>query len=85
MATRGLQAHPAPAWAWLSQVSPEHQLAMVAALAPHVDGAISKTVSVPPNTSPQVIEALMRSAWRQGLKGVAVFRRGSRPGVVQPA
>ena len=85
MAIRGLQAHPAPAWAWVSRVSPEHQLAMVAALAPHVDGAISKTVSVPPSTPPQAIEALMRSAWRQGLKGVAVFRRGSRPGVVQPA
>lgn len=72
-----------PAWAWLSAVSPEHQLAMVAALAPHVDGAISKTISVPQDTSPAAIEALMRSAWQQGLKGLAVFRRGSRAGVLQ--
>ncbi|MEY2594301.1 MAG: hypothetical protein RI972_1990 [Pseudomonadota bacterium] len=72
-----------PAWAWLSSVSPEHQLAMVAALAPHVDGAISKTVSVPQDTSPAAIEALMRSAWHQGLKGVSVYRRGSRPEVFQ--
>jgi ribonucleoside-diphosphate reductase alpha chain len=63
-------------------VSPEHQLAMVAALAPHVDGAISKTLSVPEHTTPQAIDSLIRAAWRLGLKGISVFRRGSRPGVL---
>lgn len=80
---RGPRQEPADGWAWLAHVSPEDQVAMVAALAPHVDGAISKTVSVPEDTPPEAIEALLCSAWRQGLKGVSVFRRGSRPGVLQ--
>ena len=57
-------------------------LAMVAALAPHVDGAISKTLSVPQATTPEDIQALLQTAWRLGLKGISVFRRGSRPGVL---
>ena len=81
-ATRGMVEDPPQGWAWLSTVSPEHQLAMVAALAPHVDGAISKTLSVPEHTTPQAIDSLIRAAWRLGLKGISVFRRGSRPGVL---
>jgi ribonucleoside-diphosphate reductase alpha chain len=81
-ALKGLREAPSQGWAWLSRISPEHQLAMVAALAPHVDGAISKTLSVPEDTTPEMIGALMRSAERSGLKGISVFRRGSRPGVV---
>jgi ribonucleoside-diphosphate reductase alpha chain len=69
-------------WAWLEDITPEAQLRMVAALAPHVDGGISKTVSMPEGTAPQDIEALIRLAWRLGLKGAAFFRRGSRAGVI---
>ena len=82
MTTSGLLEEPAAGWAWQDRVSPEAQLAMVAALAPHVDGAISKTVSVPEATTPDHIQALLQTAWRLGLKGISVFRRGSRPGVL---
>lgn len=81
-ATRGMADNPPQGWAWLSNISPQHQLAMVAAVAPHVDGAISKTLSVPEHTTPREIETLIHSAWRLGLKGIAFFRRGSRPGVL---
>lgn len=83
LAHRGLPLPPSAVWGGLAGVSPRAQLAMVAALAPHVDGAISKTLSVPEDTSPQTIRILLQAAWRLGLKGVAVFRRGSRPGVFQ--
>ncbi|NBT10458.1 MAG: ribonucleoside-diphosphate reductase, adenosylcobalamin-dependent [Betaproteobacteria bacterium] len=82
MSIRGLADEPAQGWDWQERVSPEAQLAMVAALAPHVDGAISKTLSVPQATTPEDIQALLQTAWRLGLKGISVFRRGSRPGVL---
>lgn len=69
-------------WAWLDDITPEAQLRMVAALVPHVDGGISKTVSMPESTTPREIEALILMAWRLGLKGAAFFRRGSRAGVI---
>lgn len=58
------------------------QLGDGAALAPHVDGAISKILSVPEHTTPREIETLIHSAWRLGLAGISLFRRGSRPGVL---
>lgn len=79
---RGLRTDPPAGWACLDRITPEAQIAMVAALAPHVDGGISKTVSLPPACTPETIEGLIRLAWRSGLKGVALFRRSSRPGVI---
>lgn len=85
LALNGDRRQPEQGWAWLDQVPPQAQLAMVAALAPHVDGAISKTLSVPEQTTPEELQALMHSAWACGLKGISVFRRGSRPGVLESA
>jgi ribonucleoside-diphosphate reductase alpha chain len=79
---KGEQQQPTQGWAWLDRISPDAQLHMVAALAPHVDGGISKTVSMPPSTTAQEIERLIRLAWRLQLKGLALFRRGSRTGVI---
>ncbi len=78
----GLRNEPPLPWAWLESISPVDQIAMVAALAPHVDGGISKTVSLPPATTVDEIKGLIQLAWAQGLKGVTLFRRGSRASVV---
>lgn len=68
--------------ATLEAVGPHEQLAQVAALAPSIDGGISKTVSLPPGASVDDVRGLLERAWRQGLKGVTAFRRGSREPVV---
>jgi ribonucleoside-diphosphate reductase alpha chain len=52
---------------------PQH-LAMVAAVAPFVDGAISKTVNLPASSTPQDFDSLFVNAWRLGLKGITGFR-----------
>lgn len=58
--------------AW--QMQPEDQLAMVATVQPFVDGAISKTLNLPPNASIAAVQALLMQAWREGLKGLALYR-----------
>jgi ribonucleoside-diphosphate reductase alpha chain len=57
-------------------IRPEDHLAMVAAVQPYVDGAISKTLNLPAHTSAQEVADLFMQAWRQGLKGLTVFRAG---------
>ncbi len=56
------------------QIRPEHHIAMVAAVQPFVDGAISKTLNLPAHTSADEIGALFMQAWREGLKGLTIFR-----------
>ena len=63
-----------PAFLAADDISPLQQLAMVEAVAPFIDAAISKTVLLPPDATPALVDHLLRHAWRHGLKGVAVYR-----------
>jgi ribonucleoside-diphosphate reductase alpha chain len=56
------------------QIRPEHHIAMVSAVQPFVDGAISKTLNLSADTSVDEIGALFMQAWREGLKGLTIFR-----------
>ena len=57
-------------------------LRMMGAVQPFLSGAISKTVNVPENTTPEEINRLYQEGWKLGLKAVAVYRdncKGSQP------
>lgn len=56
------------------QIRPADHIAMVAAVQPYVDGAISKTLNLPASTSADEVGALFLKAWRDGLKGLTIFR-----------
>ncbi len=55
---------------------------MVAAVAPFIDTAISKTVNVPAEYPFPDFESLYLEAWRAGLKGIATYRPNSVLGAV---
>lgn len=59
------------------EVTPTAQLAMQAALQRHVDGAVAKTLLLPPRTSFRQLDGWLRWAFRNGIKGLAVHRPGS--------
>lgn len=59
-------------------LSPESHLKMMAAVQPFVSGAISKTVNLPADTTPQGICQVYTEAWRLGLKSIAIYRDGSK-------
>jgi ribonucleoside-diphosphate reductase alpha chain len=68
------------------QVSAKDQLAMLAAIQPYVDNAISKTLSLPAAAPVSELGGVLLSAHRTGLKGCTVYRAGGlRKGVVRPA
>lgn len=57
-----------------SEVAPADHVAMLAALQPFVDAAISKTVIVSPHATVDDVGSVFFDAWRAGLKGITVFR-----------
>jgi len=52
----------------------EDHLAMLAAVQPYIDTAISKTVNIPQDYPYESFQDLYLQAWRLGLKGLATFR-----------
>ncbi len=62
----------------------EH-LAMMRAVQPFVDTAISKTVNVPADSPYEDFQDLYRQAWEAGLKGLATYRPNSIVGSVLEA
>ncbi len=64
------------------EVSPEAQVELQAALQRHVDGAVSKTVTLPPDCTQAQLSSLLLQAHRLGAKGLAVYRPGTVRGTV---
>ena len=56
----------------------KERIDMQAALQNHIDTAISSTINLPENITIEEIEQLYLYAWQKGLKGVTIFRSGSR-------
>lgn len=56
------------------EMSADDHIAMMAAVQPFVDTAISKTVNVPTEYPYDGFKDLYRLAWQSGLKGLATFR-----------
>jgi len=63
-------------------ITPADHLAMQAALQPHVDSAISKTVNVPESISFAAFELVFQRAYELGLKGCTTFRPNPVTGAV---
>ncbi len=53
-----------------------------AAAQKYIDHSISRTVNLPADVSKEIVGQVYLEAWKQGLKGVTVYRAGSRDGVL---
>ncbi|WP_298629890.1 adenosylcobalamin-dependent ribonucleoside-diphosphate reductase [uncultured Thermus sp.] len=73
-----------PDWPTAHTVDPFQRVRLQAALQRHVDQSISSTVNLPQETPKEVVEGLFLTAWKEGCKGITVFREGSREEVVEP-
>lgn len=61
-----------------TEVSPHNHLAMTIVASQSIDESISKTVNVPSETTPDEIGDIYIKAYDSGLKGISVYRDGSR-------
>jgi len=71
---KGENAPLTPAFVTALEMSAQDHAAMVAAVAPCIDTAISKTVNVPADYPYADFQDLYLQAWKSGLKGLATYR-----------
>lgn len=64
------------------EISATDHMLMVAAVAPYIDAAISKTVNVPEDYPYNDFKDLYMAAWRRGLKGITTYRPNGVLGAV---
>nr|WP_319566657.1 adenosylcobalamin-dependent ribonucleoside-diphosphate reductase [uncultured Rhodoferax sp.] len=82
---RHLKGNHAPltdAFVTALEMSAQAHAEMVAAVAPYIDTAISKTVNVPADYPYEDFQGLYTQAWQSGLKGLATYRPNSVLGSV---
>ncbi|HWB11572.1 MAG TPA: adenosylcobalamin-dependent ribonucleoside-diphosphate reductase [Pirellulales bacterium] len=60
------------------EISPVDHLRIQTAFQKHVDNAVSKTINLPHDCTPQQVADIYLRAWRAGLKGITVYRYGSQ-------
>ncbi|MDI6771344.1 MAG: adenosylcobalamin-dependent ribonucleoside-diphosphate reductase [bacterium] len=77
-----LQERLPAAFVTAHQVAPLKRVEMQAALQRHIDQGISSTVNLPQDATEETVSQIYVEAWRCGLKGVSVYREGSREGVL---
>ncbi|MGD9836107.1 MAG: adenosylcobalamin-dependent ribonucleoside-diphosphate reductase, partial [Piscinibacter sp.] len=79
---KGEQATLTPAFITALELSATDHVAMVAAVAPCIDTAISKTVNVPADYPYADFKDLYLQAWQADIKGLATFRPNRVTGAV---
>ncbi len=59
-------------------LAPMAHVRMMAATQPFLSGAISKTVNLPNEATPEDVQSIYEEGWRLGLKAVALYRDGCK-------
>jgi ribonucleoside-diphosphate reductase alpha chain len=65
------------------QIDPYFRVKMQGVIQKYVDSSISSTVNLPEDVSVETVADIYMTAYKAGLKGITVFREGSREGILQ--
>ncbi|GIW44325.1 MAG: hypothetical protein KatS3mg077_1607 [Candidatus Binatia bacterium] len=64
------------------EIAPEWHLRMQSQFQAYIDAAVSKTINLPADATPEQVRSIYLLAREYRLKGITVYRYGSRPGQV---
>jgi len=73
-----LPAEVRSAFPTAAEIAPAWHLRVQAAAQRHVDAAVSKTINLPASATVDDIRSIYLAAWRAKVKGITVYRYGSR-------
>jgi ribonucleoside-diphosphate reductase alpha chain len=73
-----LPAEVRAAFPTAAEIAPEWHLRIQASVQRHVDAAVSKTVNLPTTATVDDVRAIYLAAWKAKVKGITVYRYGSR-------
>jgi ribonucleoside-diphosphate reductase alpha chain len=65
------------------QIDPYFRVKMQGVIQKYVDSSISSTVNLPEDVSIETVADIYMTAYKAGLKGITVYREGSREGILQ--
>lgn len=65
------------------QIDPYFRVKMQGVIQRYTDSAISSTINLAEETSKETVADIYINAYKEGLKGVTVYREGSREGILQ--
>ena len=60
------------------RIDPAHRVKIQSTCQKYIDHSISSTVNLPEDIEPEVISDIYLMAWKNGLKGITIYRDGSR-------
>jgi len=69
-------------WVVSHNIDYKFRIRMQSIIQSMVDSSISSTINLPSDVSPEVVGQIYMEAWREGLKGITVYREGSREGIL---
>jgi ribonucleoside-diphosphate reductase alpha chain len=64
-------------------LSPELRVEMQSIVQSYIDAAVSSTINLPSTATIDDVSKIYLQAWKAGLKGITVYREGSREGVLK--
>lgn len=64
-------------------LSPELRVEMQSIVQSYIDAAVSSTINLPGTATLEDVSKIYMQAWKAGLKGITVYREGSREGVLK--
>lgn len=69
-------------WKVAHQIDYNYRVKLQGVLQRYIDASISSTINLPSDVSVETVGQIYIDAWREGLKGITVYREGSREGIL---
>jgi ribonucleotide reductase alpha subunit len=69
-------------WTAAHQIDYNYRIKLQGLLQKYIDASISSTINLPADVSVETVGQIYIDAWRAGLKGITVYREGSREGIL---
>lgn len=69
-------------WVVAHQINYKSRIKLQGIIQKYCDSAISSTINLPEETTTEEVAQVYMDAWKEGLKGITVYREGSREGIL---